>query len=89
MQESPDYLRELIKRTRSLTEKPFGVAIVLAFPYDKNLKVILEEKVALLQVCWGEFPRELVEQAHHAGVKVLHQVSSNSSINASFYNNVK
>ncbi|XP_078163138.1 uncharacterized protein LOC144558223 [Carex rostrata] len=74
--ESPDYLRELIKRTRSLTEKPFGVAIVLAFPYDKNLKVILEEKVALLQVCWGEFPRELVEQAHHAGVKVLHQIGS-------------
>jgi NAD(P)H-dependent flavin oxidoreductase YrpB (nitropropane dioxygenase family) len=60
-----------------LTDKPFGVAIVLAFPYDENLKVILEEKVALLQVYWGEFSGELVERAHHAGVKVLHQVSSN------------
>ncbi|KAJ4799650.1 Aldolase-type TIM barrel family protein [Rhynchospora pubera] len=74
--ESPDYLRELIKRTRSLTDKPFGVAIVLAFTHDENLKVILEEKVALLQVYWGEFPRELVEQAHQAGVKVLHQIGS-------------
>ncbi|OAY84484.1 Nitronate monooxygenase, partial [Ananas comosus] len=71
--ESPDYLRELIRRTRTLTSKPFGVAVVLAFPHDENVKVILEEKVALLQVYWGEYPRELVEEAHHAGVKVLHQ----------------
>nr|CAD1825145.1 unnamed protein product [Ananas comosus var. bracteatus] len=74
--ESPDYLRELIRRTRTLTSKPFGVAVVLAFPHDENVKVILEEKVALLQVYWGEYPRELVDEAHHAGVKVLHQVGS-------------
>lgn len=59
-----------------MTSKPFGVAVVLAFPHDENVKVILEEKVALLQVYWGEYPRELVDEAHHAGVKVLHQVSS-------------
>lgn len=70
-------MRELIRKTRSLTSRPFGAAIVLPFPYDENLRVVLEEKLAVLQVYWGEFPRERVEEAHRAGVKVLHQVSAN------------
>lgn len=59
-------MRELIKKTRTLTDKPFGVGLVLAFPYEENLKVILDEKVAVLQ---------LVAKAHAAGVKVIPQVS--------------
>lgn len=74
-QESPDYLRELIRKTRSLTDKPFGVGLVLAFPHEENLKVILDEKVAVLQVYWGECSQELVLEAHRAGVKVVPQVS--------------
>lgn len=35
---------------------------------------MLEEKLAVLQVYWGEFPKERVDEAHRAGVKVLHQV---------------
>jgi NAD(P)H-dependent flavin oxidoreductase YrpB (nitropropane dioxygenase family) len=73
-QPAPDHVRELIRRTRSLTERPFGAAIVLAFPCEENLRVVLEEKLAVLQVYWGEFPKERVDEAHHAGVKVLHQV---------------
>ncbi|KAK7328135.1 hypothetical protein VNO77_22231 [Canavalia gladiata] len=72
--ESPDYLRKLIKTTRTLTDKPFGVGVVLAFPYEENLKVILDEKVAVLQVYWGDSTRELVNKAHSAGVKVVPQV---------------
>lgn len=68
-------MRELIKKTKSLTDKPFGVGIVLKFPHKENVKVILEEKVALLQVSWGEYPRELVSEAHGCGVMVVHQVS--------------
>ncbi|KAL6646054.1 hypothetical protein ACP70R_017662 [Stipagrostis hirtigluma subsp. patula] len=70
---APDHVRELIRKTRSLTARPFGAAIVLAFPHEENLRVVLEERVAVLQVYWGEFPRERVEEAHRAGVKVLHQ----------------
>ncbi|TVU05460.1 hypothetical protein EJB05_48625 [Eragrostis curvula] len=73
---APDHVRELIRKTRSLTTRPFGAAIVLAFPHEENLRVVLEEKVAVLQVYWGEFPRERVEEAHRAGVKVLHQIGS-------------
>ncbi|XP_050372555.1 uncharacterized protein LOC126790383 [Argentina anserina] len=74
--ESPDYLRKLINKTRSLTDKPFGVAVVLAFPHEKNINVILEEKVAVLQVYWGDCSVELVTKAHLSGVMVVPQVGS-------------
>ncbi|KAL7598603.1 hypothetical protein Lser_V15G24371 [Lactuca serriola] len=74
--ECPDYLRELIRKTRSLTDKPFGVGIVLAFPHKENLKIILEEKVAILQLYWGEVTQDIVLEAHEAGVKVVPQIGS-------------
>lgn len=74
-QEAPDHLREQIRRTRSLTDKPFGVGVVLAFPHKENIRAILDEKVAILNVSWGEYPNELVSEAHKAGVRVVHQVS--------------
>uniref|UniRef100_A0A1D1XVS1 Putative nitronate monooxygenase n=1 Tax=Anthurium amnicola TaxID=1678845 RepID=A0A1D1XVS1_9ARAE len=72
--ESPEYLKELIRKTRTLTNKPFGVCIVLAFPHKENIKVVLDERVAILHVSWGDYPQELVDEAHHEGVKVIHQV---------------
>ncbi|CAM8909725.1 unnamed protein product [Rhodiola kirilowii] len=48
--EAPEYLRGLIRKTRTLTTKPFGVGVVLAFPHAENIRVILEEKVAVLQI---------------------------------------
>ncbi|KAL9272793.1 putative nitronate monooxygenase [Drosera capensis] len=74
--ECPEYLRGLIKKTRSLTDKPFGIGVVLAFPHEENLKVILDEKVVFLELYWGEVPEELVHRAHDAGVKVIPQVGS-------------
>jgi len=47
-----------------------------AFPHEKSLKDIYAEKVGFLQISWGEFPKERVDEAHAAGVKVLHQVGS-------------
>lgn len=68
-------MRELIRKTKALTDKPFGVGVVLAFPHEENVKVILDEKVAILQLYWGECSKELLTQAHQAGVKVVPQVS--------------
>ncbi|KAB1997319.1 hypothetical protein ERO13_D12G015900v2 [Gossypium hirsutum] len=74
--ESPDYVKELIRKTRKLTDKPFGVGVILPFPHKENVKAILEEKVAVLQLYWGECSKELVIEAHNAGVKVVPQVGS-------------
>ncbi|KAG8368648.1 hypothetical protein BUALT_Bualt15G0067400 [Buddleja alternifolia] len=74
--EAPDYLRQLIRKTRTLTDKPFGVGVVLAFPHEENVKAILDEKVAVLQLYWGECTKDLVLEAHQAGVKVIPQIGS-------------
>ncbi|XP_073140874.1 uncharacterized protein [Henckelia pumila] len=74
--EAPDHLRQLIKKTRALTDKPFGVGVVLAFPHEENVRAILDEKVAVLQVYWGECSQDLVLQAHKVGVKIVPQVGS-------------
>ncbi|GMN57469.1 hypothetical protein TIFTF001_026573 [Ficus carica] len=70
---STENLKELIRKTRSLTDKPFGIGVILAFPHEEQVKAILDEKVAVLQVYWGECPRDLVVEAHRAGVKVVPQ----------------
>ncbi|CAL1352630.1 unnamed protein product [Linum trigynum] len=74
--EAPEYVRELIRRTRQLTSKGFGIGVVLPFPHEENLEAILEEKVAVLQIYWGDCSRELVDRAHAAGVKIVPQVGT-------------
>lgn len=44
-------------------------------PAGGKLEGLLEEKVAVLQVYWGEFPKDQVDEAPRAGVKV-HQIRS-------------
>ncbi|XP_009349135.2 (3aS,4S,5R,7aS)-5-hydroxy-7a-methyl-1-oxo-octahydro-1H-indene-4-carboxyl-CoA dehydrogenase-like [Pyrus x bretschneideri] len=75
-QESPDYLKELIRKTRSLTKKSFGVGVVLAFPHEKNIQAVLDAMVAVLQVYWGECSDELALKAHRSGVKIVPQAGS-------------
>lgn len=73
----PEALKQVVARTRELTSKPFRVNINLPFQHpDDILKHIYAEKVAFLQVYFGDFPKERVDEAHAAGVKVLHQVTS-------------
>ena len=44
-----DYLREQIRRCKSLTDKPFGVNIMLMSPYaDEVAQMVAEEKVAVV-----------------------------------------
>ncbi|KAF5200204.1 Nitronate monooxygenase [Thalictrum thalictroides] len=65
-----------IKKIKTLTNKPFGVGILLEFDNTKTIQAIYDEKLSFLQVYWGEFPKERVVEAHAHGVKVLHQVGS-------------
>ena len=46
-------MRDLIRNTRALTEKPFGIGIVLEFPHENYIKAILDENVTMMQVFWG------------------------------------
>ncbi|KAF5193308.1 Aldolase-type tim barrel family protein, partial [Thalictrum thalictroides] len=73
---SPNNYEETVKAIREikkLTNKPFGAGILLEFDNTKAIQAIYDEKLAFLQVFWGDFPKERVDEAHAHGVKVLHQ----------------
>ena len=72
---APPLFREQIQRIRSLTDKPFGVNLLLHFPIEDQVAVCLDERVPVLSLFWGD-PTPYVKRAHAAGVKVFHQVGS-------------
>lgn len=71
----PPLLREEIRRLRTLTNKPFGVNLILEFPIDEHVNACVEERVPVLSFFWGD-SSPYIEQAHAAGIKVLDQVGS-------------
>eukprot|EP00271_Cylindrocystis_brebissonii_P008696 TRINITY_DN23175_c0_g1_i1.p1 TRINITY_DN23175_c0_g1~~TRINITY_DN23175_c0_g1_i1.p1 ORF type:complete len:348 (+),score=46.84 TRINITY_DN23175_c0_g1_i1:328-1371(+) len=75
-QENPARVKELIRETRELTSKPFGIGIVLAFPHEGNVQAALEENIPVLQVYWGTYSKEQVDIVHKSGAKIIHQVGS-------------
>src|SRR5690349_21344977 len=71
----PESVRRLIRQTRALTSRPFGVNLNLAFPQEERLAVCLEEKVPVISLFWRD-PPILVDRAKAAGAVVLHTVGS-------------
>src|SRR3974390_2618174 len=71
----PPLFRKEIRRVRALTDRPFGVNLILHFPAEDHVAVCLEERVPVLSFFWGD-PTPYVERAHAAGVTVFHQVGS-------------
>jgi nitronate monooxygenase/enoyl-[acyl-carrier protein] reductase II len=75
----PEYVREVIRRTRSLTNRPFGLNFILGDEEDeddtKPIDVALEEGLRIVVFFWGD-PKRFVEKAHRNGTKVLMQVGS-------------
>ncbi len=71
----PSVLREQIRAVRRLTDRPFGVNLVLAFDQAERLEVCADERVALVSFSWGADPA-LVTRAHAAGCQVLVQAGS-------------
>jgi len=71
----PPLFRREIRRVRELTEKPFGVNLILHFPLEEHVAICLQERVPIISMFWGD-PAPVVERAHAVGVKILHQVGS-------------
>jgi len=68
-------VRGEIRATRALTEKPFGVNLVLEWPQAERLAVCLEEGVPVISFFWGD-PAPLTASAHAGGAKVMCTVAS-------------
>jgi len=88
MFDTQDKFRQAIRRTKSLTDKPFGVNLTL-FPALQSLdnelyvEVILEEGVMVVEPSGHRPPEELLARLKVSGVKTMHKcVSVRHSLSA-------
>lgn len=73
-----EQLREAIKQIRSLTDRPFGVNIMLASPYvEELLNVVMEEEVPVVTFGAGN-PTKFIQKLKERGTKVVVVVASDS-----------
>lgn len=71
-----DYLREQIRKCRTLTERPFGVNIMLMSPFVKDVaQVCTEEKPAVVTTGAG-LPNAYMKDWLQAGIRVIPVVPS-------------
>jgi enoyl-[acyl-carrier protein] reductase II len=71
-----EMLREEIRKARSLTDKPFGVNIMLMSEFvEEQMKVVLEEKPAVITTGAGN-PGIYIPNLKSAGIKVIPVVAS-------------
>ncbi len=71
-----DYLREQIRRAKSLTDKPFGVNVMLLSPNADDLaQLVIDEGVSFVTTGAGN-PGKYMEGWKNAGIKVIPVVPS-------------
>lgn len=71
-----DWVREQVRKVKELTDKPFGVNIMLMSPYaDEVAQVVAEEGVKVVTTGAGN-PEKYMKMWKEAGVKVIPVVAS-------------
>jgi NAD(P)H-dependent flavin oxidoreductase YrpB (nitropropane dioxygenase family) len=70
----PDVLRDLIRQTKALTKRPFGVDLIGDFVTNEHISVLIEEQVALAIYFWTLPTVAPVERLQQTGVKVWMQI---------------
>lgn len=71
-----DWVREQIRAAKKLTDKPFGVNIMLMSPYAEDVaKVVAEEGVAVVTTGAGN-PEKYMDMWKNVGIKVIPVVAS-------------
>lgn len=76
MNANADWLREEIHKVRTMTDKPFGVNIILMSPFaDEVSDLVVEEKVPVVVTGAGN-PGKYMKKWVEAGIKVIPVVAS-------------
>jgi nitronate monooxygenase len=68
-------LRDIIRATRALTDRPFGVNLVLEWAQHERVQACAEESVPEVSTFWGD-PGPYVDSIQAAGALHLHTVAS-------------
>ncbi|RJP73301.1 MAG: nitronate monooxygenase [Candidatus Abyssobacteria bacterium SURF_17] len=68
----PDFLRQEIRTIKSITNKPFGVDLLMPLPdmLEAQMEVIYDETIPVFVSGLG-IPSEIIEEGHRRGMKVL------------------
>lgn len=74
----PEGLRQMIRATRAMTSKPFGVDLIGTFTQDGHIDVLIEEKVPVAVFFWDLPSRDAAARLHKAGVRFWMQVGKMS-----------
>lgn len=76
MNSNAEQLRDEIKKARELTDKPFGINIMLMSPFaDEVSDVVIEEKIPVVTTGAGN-PSRYMKKWNEAGIKVIPVVPS-------------
>jgi NAD(P)H-dependent flavin oxidoreductase YrpB (nitropropane dioxygenase family) len=71
-----DAVRELIRTTRTLTSRPFGVNFITQFTTETHIDVCIEERVPVVSFHWNDPPAAFIKRLRANGIKVWMQVGS-------------
>jgi len=79
-QPTPDDLRREIARTRTLTDKPFGVNLTILPaiqppPYAEYVQVIIDSGVKVVETA-GNSPKDFIARFKEAGVTIVHKCTT-------------
>jgi len=79
-QPDADHLRAEIKKTRSLTDKPFGVNLTLLPAlkppdYPSFIQVIISEKIQIVETA-GNNPGPVIDKLKKAGITIIHKATT-------------
>lgn len=79
-QPTPEDLRNEIRKTRELTDKPFGVNLTILptinpVPYDEYVKVAVDEGIRIIETA-GANPEPYMPLFKEHGVKVIHKCTA-------------
>lgn len=71
-----EWVREQIKLAKTLTDKPFGVNVMLMSPHSAEIaQVLVDERVAAVTTGAGD-PSKYMQDWHDAGIKVIPVIAS-------------
>ena len=76
---SPQNIAQVAESTRNLTDRPFGMNLLLFIADDDAISAVLAAEPAVFSTAWA-FPQadlgSIFSRAHEAGAKVAHMAST-------------
>ena len=73
--QTPEKIREILRATRALSDKPIAANLNLEFDQSDRLDACLAEEVPIISFFWGPPPGALYKHAKEAGALVMHTVA--------------